>query len=109
MSKKPIVVSLPANQTSWRTILYVPASVTGRLKGIGVVQTENDVSHIQIHVDNSELIKTKIGSSHNSAGNDGINLDIPFTDGLKIQVKDGKNPSNNTRFWASCVVDLPDQ
>lgn len=104
MASYPVIRSLPADSTTWRTLAQPDGP--GRLKGIGVVQSQNDISKVRITIDGDEKVSNKIGSSSHmyDCSNVGMNLDLPFHESLTVEIKDGDNRRPQTRFWVSYTV-----
>lgn len=101
MSAIPVIKSLPANSTSWRTLTEVEGY--GRLKSVGVAHSHNDISMVRIHYD-GETVTSKLANGYNVGGNNGISLDIPFIEYLHIEIRDMNHKRPHTRFWASYIV-----
>lgn len=101
MSAIPVIKSMPADSTSWRTMTMVEGY--GRLKGVGVAHSHNDISMIRIHYDD-RVITSKLGDGYNVGGDNGISLDIPFSELLHIEIRDRNRKRPHTRFWASYIV-----
>ena len=101
MSAIPVIKSLPADTTTWRTLTEVEGY--GRLKSVGVAHSYNDISMIRIHYDD-DSITSKLADGYHGGGDNGVSLDIPFTEYLHIEICDRNRERPHTRFWASYIL-----
>jgi hypothetical protein len=101
MSALPVIKSQPADSTCWKTLTEIEGY--GRLKSVGVAHSYNDISMVRIHYDD-RTITSKLANGYDVGGDNGLNLDIPFTDYLHIEIRDRNHDRPHTRFWASYIL-----
>lgn len=107
MQKIPKIATASANSQSWVPLVIVNDG-QGVLNGIGVAQAHLDTHHIQVEIDGDFIGDGKLSASVSDAGNDGLNFALPFNEELYVYIRDDTNPSATPTFWASYVIEVPE-
>lgn len=103
MSEVPLVVANPAYDTDWQELLTLPkeddddTEISGIINGIGVTQGDEAVHWVKLTIDGREVIKEKFSASYDEYSNNGMGLNLPFENSVKIEIRDD-NPRALPRF-----------
>ena len=103
MSQIPKIATGCANCTGWVPLVIV-TDRQGILHSVGIADAHLDEHQVRIVIDGQELGSGKLAASKKSAGNNGIGLGLPFSDSLRIKIRDVKGATTVPTFWASYVI-----
>jgi len=104
MAKTPKIKTGPANDTTWEPLVEV-SNESGVLKGVGIAHGDEASHWIKIELDDEEIVEDKLSTSYGEWSNNGMHLDFPFSEEMKVSGKDDDIARATTRYWISYMIE----